>query len=391
MPNQEIIEFSAKLKDIAKDLSFLGHPRYPLKTLIKLFPEHHTFIAELEDEAIPFQINIADKKRKMDDFLKQLSHSGLSPEIKAVFTKRIEDYHLLTSMMENFGKDQFYENCKSLYGSSLTHSQNDAFFYFLEKMTDYCRPDINTEKLHGKDALKYLKDKMLETFPENEFEVKASTSLLSDSSAGRKTLKLNPHKSYTQGQLNIFLVHEGWVHLGTSLNGAIQTEHPWLGTWAPRTTFLQEGLAILTELVTGHMTLERWNKILLRHIATTMAEKGSPITDIYSYLRHHQLEELDAFKLSLRVFRGVPLSGGAAFTKELLYLHGLIELLSHLNQHQNNLQGLWSGKMSFEEHAIIVNDPKICLKYFPKALEEQDCQNRLSRLKQLSLSLQNDF
>lgn len=78
----------------------------------------------------------------------------------------------------------------------------------------------------------YLKSKLIETFDPADFDVKASTSLLSDSSAGRRTIKLNPFKTYTTGHLDIFLVHEGWVHLGTSLNGAAQEEHPWLSTWA---------------------------------------------------------------------------------------------------------------------------------------------------------------
>jgi uncharacterized protein (TIGR02421 family) len=245
---------------------------------------------------------------------------------------------------------------------------------------------------HGEEALTYLKNRMLETFDGKDFEVKPSSSLLSDSSAGRRTLKLNPHKTYSSGQLDIFLVHEGWVHLGTSLNGAVQDENPWLSTWAPRTTFLQEGLAIITELITGHMTLERWNRVVLRHLATSMAERGSSITDVYEYLRHHEMEELDAFKLSLRVFRGVPLEGGMAFTKELLYLHGMIELLYHLHFFKTDLRSLWVGKISFEEHIMLLDhwvfmNPKI--KHFPKALEHPLVQSRLQKLKELSFSLFN--
>jgi uncharacterized protein (TIGR02421 family) len=233
---------------------------------------------------------------------------------------------------------------------------------------------------------------MLETFHESDFEVKPSTSLLSDSSAGRRTLKLNPYKTYTTGHLDIFLVHEGWVHLGTAINGAQQEENPWLSTWAPRTTFLQEGLAIIVELITANMTLERWNKVVLRHLATSMAERGSSISDVYAYLRHHEMEDLDAFKLALRVFRGVPLEGGMAFTKELLYLHGMIELLYHLHFFKTDLKSLWVGKISFEEHIMLMDHwdtlaPRV--KYFPKELESPEVLERLQKLKELSFSLFN--
>jgi uncharacterized protein (TIGR02421 family) len=387
-----IQDYSNRLKDIARDLSFLGHPRYPLKDLLRLFPQHASFIANLEDVSVPFPVNISDKRRAMDVFLNDLAKSEVALPMKRVFTQRVQDYHTLLSMMENFDNVFFYDHCTKLYGTSHSTTKNGAFLYFLEKIPEYCIPDKSERKLKGDEAMKYLKDKLLETYDEKEFEVKASSSLLSDSSAGRKTLKLNPHKEYTTQHLDIFLVHEGWVHLGTSINGAAQTENPWLSTWAPRTTFMQEGLAVLTELITGCMTPERWNKVVLRHLATTMAERGSPITDVYAYLRHHDMADLDAFKLALRVFRGVPLEGGMAFTKELLYLHGMIQLLYHLHFFKTDLKSLWVGKISFDEHVMLMThwkDMNPTIKYFPKGLETQNVQDRLQKLKELSFSLFN--
>jgi uncharacterized protein (TIGR02421 family) len=388
----QVIDFSTRLKEIAGNLSFLGHPRYPLKELYQLFPQHKNFIDCLEDVSVPFPVNVIEKKKAMDTFLKDLAYADVPNQLKKIFTQRVQDYHVLLSMMENFDTALFYEHCTKLYGTSHKLISNNAFLYFLEEIPKYCIPDHSTVKLRGDAALHYLRQKMLETFDAKDFEVKASSSLLSDSSAGRKTLKLNPHKEYTTGHLDIFLVHEGWVHLGTSLNGAVQDDNPWLSTWAPRTTFLQEGLAILTELITGCMTLERWNKVVLRHLATSMAERGSSITDVYAYLRHHEMEDLDAFKLSLRVFRGVPLEGGMAFTKELLYLHGMVELLYHLHFFKTDLRSLWVGKISFEEHIMLLDhwafmDPKV--KYFPKALEHPVVLERLQKLKELSFSLFN--
>ena len=390
MNKNQVRDFSTRLKDIAKDLSFLGHPRYPLRELYLLFPQHKEFIDGLEDVSVPFNVNVLEKRRAMDQFIQELAHADLPFQMKKIFTQRIQDYHHLLSMMENFGTPVFYEHCTKLYGSSQKYSKNNAFFYFLDKIPEYCLADKSTTSLKGDEALTYLRNKLEETFDPSEFEVKPSSSLLSDSSAGRRTLKLNPHKSYSTGHLDIFLVHEGWVHLGTSLNGAAQEENPWLSTWAPRTTFLQEGLAIIVELITGCMTSERWHKVMQRHIATSMAEKGSSITDVYAYLKHNGMEPLDAFKLTLRVFRGVPFEGGMAFTKELLYLHGMIELLYHLHFFKTDLKSLWVGKISFEEHIMLLDhwtfmDPKI--KYFPKGLEHPLVLERLQKLKELSFSL----
>jgi uncharacterized protein (TIGR02421 family) len=390
MLDKEIRDYSSRLKEIAKDLSFLGHPRFPVHDLKLLFPQHHIFINELEDVTVPFPVDVSGKRRAMDQFVKDLAISSLPPGLKDLFNKRIEDYRLLLTMMENFDTQVFYQHSIKLYGSSSQHAHNNALYYFLEKIPEFCVVDRGEEKLQGEVAMQFLRENMQKTFLAKDFDVKASTSLLSDSSAGRRVLKLNPFKAFTKMQLEVFLVHEGWVHLGTSLNGQAQTDHLWLSTWAPRTTYLQEGLAILTELIMGCMTLERWNKVILRHLATTMAEKGSSIKDVYNYLRHHDMEPLDSFKLALRVFRGVPLEGGGAFTKELLYLHGLIELLRHLEHNNLTLRSLWMGKMSFEEHLFLLrgeHGPQADLRYFPSELDSSDVQNRLQKLKELSFSL----
>lgn len=392
MNKTQVKELSTQLRDIAKDLSFLGHPRYPLKELYLLFPEHKAFIDGLEDVSVKFPVNVSEKKRAMDLFATNLQSADVPYQLKKIFRGRLTDYQILLSMMENFGTHYFFECCKKLYGTSEKLDKNNSFLYFLEEIPKYCVPDKGGETYKGDRALAYLKNKLSETFDEKDFDVKPSSSLLSDSSAGRRTLKLNPHKEYTAQLLDIFLVHEGWAHLGTSLNGAIQEDNPWLSTWAPRTTFLQEGLAIITEIITGCMTLERWNKVIIRHLATSMAEKGSSITEVYQFLRQHSLEDLDAFKLALRVFRGVPLEGGMAFTKELLYLHGMIELLYHLHLYKTDLRSLWVGKISFEEHTMLLDhwafmNPQV--KYFPKGLEHPIVLERLQKLKELSFSLFN--
>jgi uncharacterized protein (TIGR02421 family) len=390
MDVNELRNYSLRLKDIAKDLSFLGQPRFPLKSLHQLFPQHHGFISLLEDTSVPFPVDVDGKKRAIDLFMNDLAKSDLSLLIKRVFTQRIQDYHTLLSMMENFDTVFFYECSVKLYGSSHKMNKNNAFLYFLEQMPNFTVPDTGVKGYEASAGMDFLRGKLCEVFDPGDFEVKASTSLLSDSSSGRKSIKLNPTKNYSQKQLEVFLVHEGWVHLGTSLNGAAQTDHLWLGTWAPRTTFLQEGLALLTEIITGCLTPERWNRVVLRHLATSMAEKGSPITDVYAYLRHHEMEDIDAFKLALRVFRGVPLEGGMAFTKELLYLHGMIELLYHLHFFKADLKSLWAGKMSFEEHLIMLDSQLVFrpqIKYFPKGLETSEVEERLKKLKELSFSL----
>ena len=129
-----IQDYSNRLKDIARDLSFLGHPRYPLKDLLRLFPQHASFISNLEDVSIPFPVNISDKRRAMDVFLNDLAKSDVALPMKRVFTQRVQDYHTLLSMMENFDNVFFYDHCTRLYGTSHHLAHDDNFQTFLEKI-----------------------------------------------------------------------------------------------------------------------------------------------------------------------------------------------------------------------------------------------------------------
>ena len=76
-----------------------------------------------------------------------------------------------------------------------------------------------------------------------------------------------------------------------------------------------------------------------------------------------------------------------AFTKELLYLHGLVRLLTYLELGKVDLKTLWAGKLSFDEHRIFMEHYPCEIKYFPKALLQEDVQERLLKIKKLSLSL----
>lgn len=381
-----IIDFSDQLKEISQGLSFLGRPRYQLNYLQGQFPEHQDFISQLEDISIPLKVDPEEKRQKIREVLVKLESADLDPWIKKIFVARLEDYTTLLRMMEVFGTVFFYQKCTELYGTGNIKHLESGFHYFVDEVTKMVESDQSTRSFTGEEGIEYLDKKLLKVFPRDRFEVKASTSLLSDSSAGRRVLKLNTSKSFTENQLNIFLVHEGWAHLGTSLNGQDQPLHHWLAAWSPRTTFLQEGLAVLVELITGNMTQERWQKIKLRHLACLMAERGSNLNEVYHFLIHQDIDRLDAFKLSLRVFRGVDPRGGQAFTKELLYLHGLIQLLYHLSFFNLHLSSVFAGKMSFGEHVGILahqHETKIVSPFFPEELDSPECLARLQKLKDL--------
>jgi uncharacterized protein (TIGR02421 family) len=144
------------------------------------------------------------------------------------------------------------------------------------------------------------------------------------------------------------------VHTLTALNGREQPHFKSLARNSPRVTATQEGLATFAELITGSIDIERMKRISLRIVAIDMALRGADFLEVFRYFLAAGQTESDSFASTQRVFRGVPVTGGAAFTKDTVYLHGLLSVhtffrwcLRHRRLRLTRL--LFAGKMTLQD------------------------------------------
>ena len=63
---------------------------------------------------------------------------------------------------------------------------------------------------------------------------------------------MNARSQFSERDLQVLEVHEGWVHVGTTLNGMNQPVCTFLSKGPPSSTITQEGLAILMEVIGRH-------------------------------------------------------------------------------------------------------------------------------------------
>jgi uncharacterized protein (TIGR02421 family) len=138
----------------------------------------------------------------------------------------------------------------------------------------------------------------------------------------RKTLLINRSAKFTPMDVNALIHHELGVHMVTTMNAHMQPLNVFkLGL--PGNTYSQEGLAILSEYLSGNLHLPRLQQLSLRVLAVHMMCKGKSFRQVYQQLRdEYKLSTDAAFSLCTRVFRG----GG--FTKDYLYLSGFRDLLA---------------------------------------------------------------
>ena len=191
-------------------------------------------------------------------------------------------------------------------------------------------------------------------FNQRMIEVVLDPNLIAKAAAGATRIRLRSGAAFSDYDRHQLLQHEALVHSLTALNGREQPMLPSLALSSPRTTATQEGLATFAEQITGSIDIERMKRVSLRIEAVAMALSGADFVQVFRYFLDAGQNEVESFSSTQRVFRGVPLTGGCAFTKDTVYLRGLIGVhtffRSALRQRKLRLcRLLFAGKMTLAD------------------------------------------
>ena len=191
--------------------------------------------------------------------------------------------------------------------------------------------------------------------------------------AGPRRIRVRRSACFTDKDVNQLIQHEAFVHVATSLNGLAQTELKILGAGHPGTTKTQEGLAVFAEFVTGSIDIDRMRRLADRVLAIQMAIDGADFIQVYQYFATRTGSEEQAFENARRVFRGGVLAGGAPFTKDQVYLDGLLRVHNFLRVivstgRADCLRLLFCGKLDLEDIPVLYDLTQMGLCRAPKYL-----------------------
>src|SRR5262249_50812833 len=125
-------------------------------------------------------------------------------------------------------------------------------------------------------------------------------------------------------------VHEGWVHLGTTRNGQRQPICTFLSKGPPSSTVTQEGLAVLTEILSFASYPARVRRLAHRVEGVARAESGADFLDVYRFFLEEGYEPRTSYRHTMRLFRGSLPVGCGPFTKDLSYSKGFVHLYNFL-------------------------------------------------------------
>jgi len=120
----------------------------------------------------------------------------------------------------------------------------------------------------------------------------------------------------------------------------------------------QEGLAVFYEVYGHTISQRRFVSLCNRVEAVKLVESGADFIQLYRWFQERSNGSVEAFYNAQRVFRGAPLTGGAPFTKDVVYLTGLIGVYNFLriavkNQNRILVESLVCGRMALEDVATV--------------------------------------
>ena len=343
---QRYISLDARLVEAAKNVKILSSLEWPPALGVSFLASWRAGSPELP--AISYSGK--DFSKAAEGLKDIITSCDREHPIGAYIADTAESYIVATAMLNGMGTAAFTELSVQLYGSpeqpigpsgvtvleAADHflAATESFIGTTKIAEDaYCvLPSVVAEELHRTIA---------PVFHKHPVEIVIDPSLASKAAAGARKIRIRGSTCFSWMDIPQLIQHEAFVHTLTMLNGREQPHLKSFGLGAPRTTRTQEGLALFAELITSSIDLSRLRRIALRVKAVNMAMQGADFIQVFRFFLESGQNELESFYSTMRVFRGGDVRGRLVFTKDVVYLEGLVFLETFLRK------SIQSGKSSF--------------------------------------------
>jgi uncharacterized protein (TIGR02421 family) len=338
----------------------------------------------LQKDALSF-----DPQKKIEEF-QDIERSirrklGQYSGVGSIMRRMCREYARVVELLLVRGTPRFTEISQELYGSS-----EDAFHIgaptlkdlaklvstTLSNIKDQVATAADEEVFSSEDAVAILGEKLGRYFKdEKRVRVELSDGIIADASAGADRIKIHKGLKFSEREIRVFEIHEGWVHLGTTLNGLSQPVCTFLSKGPPSSTITQEGLGIIAEVFTFSSYPGRVKRLTNRITAVNMAETGANFLDVFNFYLEEGMDEVDSYQSTSRVFRGSTPDGGP-FTKDLCYSKGFILIYNYVRLAVQRglvqqIPLLFLGKTTLEDIHILADLVEEKIITYPKYIPPQ--------------------
>jgi len=274
--------------------------------------------------------------------------------------RRCREYDIVIQMLEARGTPAFHGLSAALYGRSDDpfHEGGPSLVELAALLDESLRNldqaafgESQPSDIPASEAVRMLQERLDRFFPEPDARVRVrlDDGIVADAAAGSDYIKLRADARFRERDLRVLEVHEGWVHVGTTLSGLAQPVCTFLGKGTPSTTVTQEGLALFVELISFASYPRRLRRVTDRIRAIHWAERGAGFREVFDRLCAEGRSREEAYPTCVRVFRGSTPDGGP-FAKDLSYSRGFVEVYNFVRLavrrgRLDRVRLLFSGKL----------------------------------------------
>ncbi|MWV17721.1 flavohemoglobin expression-modulating QEGLA motif protein [Pseudomonas sp. L-22-4S-12] len=287
----------------------------------------------------PLSFDSTAKKLEFQNIERDITRQlGQFNPVGQIMRRMCKEYRMVIRMLEARGTADFGLISQELYGatSDAFHAGDPTLADLGLMLSDYlnniaARGDLEDEAktLTAKDAVAILQERLAAVFGDDTIRVFESDGIVADAAAGADYIKVRADALFNQRDVRALEVHEGMVHVGTTLNGLSQPICTFLAKGPPSSTVTQEGLAILMEVIAFASYPTRLRKLTNRTRAIHMAEEGADFLQVHEFYREQGFSLEESYGNASRAFRGST-PDGLPFTKDLSYLKGFILIYNYI-------------------------------------------------------------
>ncbi len=287
----------------------------------------------------PLAFDPTEKKLEFQNIERDITRQlGQFNPAGQIMRRMCKEYRMVIRMLEARGTADFGVISQELYGaaSDAFHAGDPTLADLGVMLSEYlnniaARGDLEAEPktLTAKDAVDMLQKRLAGVFGDETVRVFESDGIVADAAAGADYIKIRADAMFNERDVRALEVHEGLVHVGTTLNGLNQPICTFLSKGPPSSTVTQEGLAILMEVIAFASYPTRLRKLTNRTRAIHMAEEGADFIEVCQFYREQGFSLEYAYSNASRAFRGSSPTG-LPFTKDLSYLKGFILIYNYI-------------------------------------------------------------
>ncbi len=354
-----LLEQDTSLVKIASNFKILTMVEWPKKTQ-ELFLDGYRKKNPKIPEVSYKKYNFKEELTALDSIIK---NTNVDHPIAKYLNSTAKSYFQAHQLIENLGLPEMTKHSLEIYGqpsdlvAGSNYSSLDAAKFFIQLSDNFKSFHQLTEEdtsVTAETIRDQLEKAVNNIITEDTVSIFIDENLVPKAAAGVNRVRLRSGSNFSKYDFKQLLEHEIFVHSLTAINGRRQPNLTTLSLGSPRTTATQEGLATFAELATGSMDLNRLKRIALRVVATDKALHGANFIEIFEYFLKEGQSEQESYSSTQRIFRGGDPNGDIVFTKDTVYLDGLLRAHSFFRWAMKNsklslTRVLFAGRLTFDD------------------------------------------